>query len=541
MPAGAGSQGPNAAASLLMADAQRHPTAAVAAAEARPTARAERKPLTLSTDNDFRWPTVVHQPSPARGPGSCFPLAGVAWRSGHDADSLWAGLVSDSPILSRKKHTPAPRGPSVEPPTSPERPPAPALTAPAAATAAAQPPTPADAQQQAAEQPADVDDSRPHIAPARSLRRIVLTEPLPAIKSGDVVDGYVVGDVIASGGFSTVRRGQAQESGDDVALKILKTDEMDAETRAALDNEIALWSRLRHPNIVRLMAVVEAPGTVVMVMELATRGRLLDHINDSPDGYLSEDEARCIFQQVLRALAHCHNLGLVHGDVKPENILLDVDGHVRLGDFGLCYLVGPIDRSWLEGSSSPPSSAGDDDGDVGRAGNDDDDDDDDDMRLQFESPEGGSPTEGNRTLRRKSAGAALGSSRQGRTLSDDLGLLGLQSGDSVMASSLPSRSFFAGTPHYAAPEVLKWCDDTGVGSDVWSAGVTLFATVTGQLPFADDYEPRLHHNILGGRFEVPDHVSPECQSLLRCMLNVDPKARITAEMALAHPWFHAGR
>ena len=75
-----------------------------------------------------------------------------------------------------------------------------------------------------------------------------------------------------------------------------------------------------------------------------------------------------------------------------------------------------------------------------------------------------------------------------------------------------------GTNHYIAPEILSRHPYTGPGVDVWSCGVILYALVCGYVPFEDESTPRLFEKIKTGDFEMPTHVSKECQDLLSRIL-----------------------
>jgi serine/threonine protein kinase len=94
-----------------------------------------------------------------------------------------------------------------------------------------------------------------------------------------------------------------------------------------------------------------------------------------------------------------------------------------------------------------------------------------------------------------------------------------------------------GTDHYIAPEILSRHPYTGPGVDVWSCGVILYALVCGYVPFEDESTPKLFEKIKTGDFEMPTHVSKECQHLLSRILEVDPKKRINIEEIRQHPWF----
>lgn len=93
-----------------------------------------------------------------------------------------------------------------------------------------------------------------------------------------------------------------------------------------------------------------------------------------------------------------------------------------------------------------------------------------------------------------------------------------------------------GSPCYASPECLSGEPYGGAATDVWSAGVVLFAMVTGRLPWTKRNQIDLFQQIRAGEYSIPDHVSMACRSLISSLMAVDPKNRITIEDALDHPW-----
>ena len=96
-----------------------------------------------------------------------------------------------------------------------------------------------------------------------------------------------------------------------------------------------------------------------------------------------------------------------------------------------------------------------------------------------------------------------------------------------------------GTSHYAAPEVYKK-ELYGPSCDMWSLGVTVFATVTGHFPFYKSGGRTLKAVILSGKYDEGKlraaGVSPMCCDFIARLLVLDPARRMTAEEALAHPW-----
>jgi len=92
-------------------------------------------------------------------------------------------------------------------------------------------------------------------------------------------------------------------------------------------------------------------------------------------------------------------------------------------------------------------------------------------------------------------------------------------------------STFCGTPAYAAPEMLLGNKYEGPEVDIWSLGVVLYRLITNNLPFKNVSD------ILSGHFTDPDNISEECKNLIKQMLKVDSKKRITISNIMKHPWF----
>jgi len=98
-----------------------------------------------------------------------------------------------------------------------------------------------------------------------------------------------------------------------------------------------LLKKVRHTNAIRLLEVFESPSALMMVMEFAGKGDLLQHVKRKKR--LAEPEARGIFRQVVYGLAHCHCRSVLHRDIKLDNILIDKTGAVKLCDFGVSRVV----------------------------------------------------------------------------------------------------------------------------------------------------------------------------------------------------------
>ncbi|XP_064135899.1 serine/threonine-protein kinase MARK2-like [Loxodonta africana] len=201
---------------------------------------------------------------------------------------------------------------------------------------------------------------------------------------------------------------------------------------------------LHHPNIVKLYEVIENENTLYIVMEYASGRDLFYHLVNH--GFMSEKEAQTKFQQIVSAVKYCHDKGIVHRDLKTENLLLDKRMNIKLADFGL--------------------------------------------GTEF-----------------------------------------------TTGSKLDT---FCGTPPYSAPELFQGEKYDGPPVDVWSLGVILYFMVTGSLPFRGKTLMKLRKQVLEGQYDVPFHMSSQCQHLLSKIFIRDPRKRATLEDILAHLWMKVG-
>lgn len=93
-----------------------------------------------------------------------------------------------------------------------------------------------------------------------------------------------------------------------------------------------------------------------------------------------------------------------------------------------------------------------------------------------------------------------------------------------------------GSPCYAAPEIISGGPYDARKSDVWSLGVIVFAMLTGQLPWTKRNQVQLFNQIKQGQYRIPNFLTPECQDMIRKMMNVDPSERLSIEALLQTPW-----
>ncbi|EJD08478.1 Pkinase-domain-containing protein [Fomitiporia mediterranea MF3/22] len=142
-----------------------------------------------------------------------------------------------------------------------------------------------------------------------------------------VVGNYTLGRVIGEGTYGKVRLGTHRLTSTRVAIK-----QIPKAMSAALTREIHHHRRLHHPHVCKLYEVIATESTIWLVTELCSGGELFDYLAEK--GRLSEEESRAIFGQLCLAVGYIHEKGVVHRDLKLENVLLDERCRIKLGDFG---------------------------------------------------------------------------------------------------------------------------------------------------------------------------------------------------------------
>jgi tetratricopeptide (TPR) repeat protein/predicted Ser/Thr protein kinase len=168
---------------------------------------------------------------------------------------------------------------------------------------------------------------------------------------GETLGHYRIVELVGRGGMGEVYRAEDLRLGRTVALKVLPAEL--AGRRAArerLIREARAASKLTHPNIATIYEVNEARGRVYVSMEFVEGENLTQRLQH---GAPSSDEVIDIGSQVAEALDAAHGSGIVHRDVKPENILVDPEGRVKVVDFGLAFeLPDPVDTQALTSDST---------------------------------------------------------------------------------------------------------------------------------------------------------------------------------------------
>ncbi|KAJ8706413.1 hypothetical protein PYW08_011039 [Mythimna loreyi] len=168
------------------------------------------------------------------------------------------------------------------------------------------------------------------------------------------VGNYELEKTIGTGNFAVVKLATHIITKTKVAIKIIDKSRLDEDNLKKTFREIAIMKKLRHPHIVRLYQVMESSHTIYLVTEYAPNGEIFDHLVSR--GRMTEPEAARAFAQMVAAVGYCHANGVVHRDLKAENLLLDKNMNIKLADFGFSneFTAGSPLATWC---GSPPYAA----------------------------------------------------------------------------------------------------------------------------------------------------------------------------------------
>lgn len=307
-----------------------------------------------------------------------------------------------------------------------------------------------------------------------SSRGSVSGELAPDAQGARVLD-YTLGKVLGRGGFSTVRQAIHVDTGDVLACKIVRRDDLSdmSGSLERFEDEIRIWKELpNHPALLPLLEMHRTSYATFLLMPFLPGGSLLEVIRREGHG---EKTARKWFPGVVAAVAALHEGfegfegHMMHGDLKLDNFIVDSHGVVRLGDFGMAQKIEKVDPA--NRRSNTPRHLG-----VASTP----------RRMASRSP----------SRRRETVAATQINSN-------------VEGTQACPSASLP----------YAPPELLLPPPaGPALSRDIWAVGVILYALLAGKLPFVDAFDPRLQMKILRGQFDEPDGLAHEwCEALHNTM------------------------
>ncbi|KAG6855863.1 hypothetical protein H0H87_009898 [Tephrocybe sp. NHM501043] len=196
-----------------------------------------------------------------------------------------------------------------------------------------------------------LDEPNLDLAFRRNL--IVATQRL-SVKSGlypachELKGVTTIGDYpVAAGGFAEIFKGEFQERA--VCLKVIRLYEklQIKHVLKKFSHEALLWGQMLHPNILTIFGLFQFQNRLSIVMPWMENGDLGKYLKDTPDApriLLAED--------VAKGLSYLHNEGVIHGDLKGPNVLIDDAGRARLADFGVSIVADPDIIGWTTQSKA---------------------------------------------------------------------------------------------------------------------------------------------------------------------------------------------
>ncbi|XP_028756523.1 probable serine/threonine-protein kinase At1g09600 isoform X2 [Neltuma alba] len=154
-------------------------------------------------------------------------------------------------------------------------------------------------------------------------------------------DSYEKLEKIGQGTYSSVYRARDLETNKIVALKKVRFANMDPESVRFMAREIIVLRRLDHPNVMKLDGIITSrvSGSLYLVFEYMEHD--LAGLAATPGIKFTEGQIKCYMQQLLRGIEHCHSHGVLHRDIKGSNLLIDKNGNLKIGDFGLATFFEP--------------------------------------------------------------------------------------------------------------------------------------------------------------------------------------------------------
>ncbi|KAK8854506.1 hypothetical protein IAR55_003245 [Kwoniella newhampshirensis] len=308
--------------------------------------------------------------------------------------------------------------------------------------------------------------------------------------------------VIGKGAFGEVRLTQKVDTGKIYAMKTLKKNEMFKKDQLAhVRAERDVLAESNSPWVVQLYYSFQDTQYLYLVMEFLPGGDLMTMLIKYDT--FSEDVTKFYMAECILAIEAVHNLGFIHRDIKPDNILIDALGHIKLSDFGLST-----------GFHKQHDSA------------------------YYQKLLGGGDVSNN--PRHSQAGANNGARNSVMVNAINLTMTSKQDIATWKANRRKLAYSTVGTPDYISPEIFLQ-QGYGKECDWWSLGAIMFECLVGYPPFCSENAHDVYRKIIDWRNHLffPDdvHLSREAEDLVRRML-CESEKRLNVEQLKAHPFFY---
>ncbi|WWC68367.1 uncharacterized protein I206_102292 [Kwoniella pini CBS 10737] len=367
----------------------------------------------------------------------------------------------------------------------------------------------------------------------------------PSIKDFEIIKP------ISRGAFGSVYLAKKVATGDYFAIKALKKSDMIAKnqiTNVKAERTI-LMNQATSPYVVRLFFSFQSKEYLYLVMEYLNGGDCATLVKTL--GGLSEDWARNYTAEVVLGLEYLHTRNIVHRDIKPDNLLIDSRGHLKLTDFGLSRIgllnrqVGGPRPAYLRGTSLRGSSRT-------RPSY---------SRTVSNSSSADSPIISPELLNAQpisqrsqsyfaqqlndaaSADESSGSESAGIIPKHIRQMSTANKTGDISSSSGKEPARFVGTPDYLAPESILGIGQDDAAVDWWALGVVLYEFLYGIPPFHAETPEKVFDNVVSRRIDWHEdemEISPEAKDLMNRLMCTNVQKRLGAkgaEEVKKHPFF----
>ncbi|CAH6776445.1 cyclin-dependent kinase 3 [Phodopus roborovskii] len=288
------------------------------------------------------------------------------------------------------------------------------------------------------------------------------------------MDSFQKVEKIGEGTYGVVYKAKNKETGQLVALKKIRLDAETEGVPSTAIREISLLKELKHPNIVQLLDVAHREKKLYLVFELLTQD-LKKYMDSTPTSQLPLHVVKSYLSQLLQGLNFCHCHRVIHRDLKPQNLLIDEFGAIKLADFGLARAFGVPMRTYTHEV----------------------------VTLWYRAPE-----------------ILLGSKFYSTAVD-------VWSTGCIFAEMVTGKPLFPGDSEI--DQLFRIFRTLGTPSEAIWPGVS-------RMPDFQSSFPRWTRK---GLEEIVPSLGPEGKDLLLHFLQYDPSQRISAKTALAHPYFSA--
>ncbi|KAF9653379.1 hypothetical protein BDM02DRAFT_3087384 [Thelephora ganbajun] len=416
--------------------------------------------------------------------------------------------------------------------------------------------------------------------------RLPSSAPLPRTTPTSIKDFEII-KPISKGAFGSVFLARKKLTGDYFAIKVLKKADMIAKNQITnvKAERMILMQQAESPFVTKLYWTFQSKENLYLVMEYLNGGDCAALVKSL--GSLPEEWTKNYIAEVVLGLEYLHERGVVHRDLKPDNLLIDQHGHLKLTDFGLSR-IGLLGRQTREGDvlserglrhrtrysphSRPPSidaaymthtsHAAEAGGSyfshrppsgprVGSspyvASTDDVSESSGSESVSGPFPRrGGAATTGSHPSNYRSSDSPLQSFAS--ELTHELRQHANSQASNTNTPSLtsgtpPTEKGFVGTPDYLAPETILGLRGDDAAVDWWALGVITYEFLYGIPPFHADTPEKVFENILSGHVEWHEdfiEISSEARDFLERLMTLDPARRLGANGAdevKNHPFF----